>query len=62
MSAQAIFVALALVCIIEGIVPLIAPKKWLETVREISQTATEYQVRKIGLALFILAWFLLSIA
>ena len=31
--------ALALVCIIEGLVPFAAPEKWLDSVREIGRVA-----------------------
>ena len=45
--------ALALVCIIEGIVPFTAPQKWLESVREIARVASPEIIRKIGLGLLL---------
>lgn len=46
--------ALALVCIIEGFMPFVAPHKWLEAVREISQTVSATAVRKFGFLLLAL--------
>ncbi len=45
--------ALALVCIIEGIVPFTAPQKWLDSVREIARVASPEIIRKIGLGLLL---------
>lgn len=45
--------ALALVCIIEGIVPFTAPQKWLDSVREIARVANPEIIRKIGLGLLL---------
>ncbi len=45
--------ALALVCIIEGIVPFTAPQKWLDSVREIVRVASPEIIRKIGLGLLL---------
>lgn len=45
--------ALALVCIIEGIVPFTAPQKWLNSVREIARVASPEIIRKIGLGLLL---------
>lgn len=45
--------ALALVCIIEGIVPFTAPQKWLDSVREIARVASPEIIRKIGLVLLL---------
>ncbi len=42
---------IALVCIIEGILPFAAPEKWLAAVREIGKSADPLTVRKIGLTL-----------
>lgn len=54
--------ALALVCIIEGIVPFTAPQKWLDSVREIARVASPEIIRKIGLGLLLVGvgtiWFL----
>ena len=44
---------LALVCIIEGIVPFTAPQKWLDSVREIARVASPEIIRKIGLGLLL---------
>lgn len=46
--------ALALVCIIEGFMPFVAPTRWLEAVREISQTVSASAVRKFGFILLTL--------
>lgn len=45
--------ALALVCIIEGLVPFTAPQKWLDSVREIARVASPEIIRKIGLGLLL---------
>lgn len=45
--------ALALVCIIEGLVPFTAPQKWLDSVREITRVASPEIIRKIGLGLLL---------
>lgn len=45
--------ALALVCIIEGLVPFTAPQKWLDSVREIARVANPEIIRKIGLGLLL---------
>lgn len=45
--------ALALVCIIEGIVPFTEPQKWLDSVREIARVASPEIIRKIGLGLLL---------
>lgn len=54
--------ALALVCIIEGLVPFTAPQKWLDSVREIARVASPEIIRKIGLGLLLVGvgtiWFL----
>lgn len=59
MSAKVLLLAMALVCIIEGIIPFVAPAKWLEAVRKIADTVNESQVRIIGLSLLMLAMVLL---
>lgn len=46
--------AIALVCIIEGLVPFVAPEKWLESVQEIGRIAKPEIVRKIGLGLLLI--------
>ncbi len=46
--------ALALVCIIEGLVPFTAPQKWLDSVREIARVASPEIIRKIGLGLLLI--------
>ena len=46
--------ALALVCIIEGLVPFTAPQKWLVSVREIARVASPQVIRKIGLGLLLI--------
>ena len=45
--------ALALVCIIEGLVPFTAPQKWLDSVRAIARVASPEIIRKIGLGLLL---------
>ena len=45
--------ALALVCIIEGLVHFTAPQKWLDSVREIARVASPEIIRKIGLGLLL---------
>ena len=53
MSWQTWALAIALVCIIEGLIPFTAPDKWLDSVREIGRIATPGVIRKIGLGLLL---------
>lgn len=53
MSWQTWALAIALVCIIEGLIPFTAPDKWLDSVREIGRIATPAVIRKIGLGLLL---------
>lgn len=53
MSWQTWALAIALVCIIEGLIPFTAPDKWLDSVREIGRVASPGVVRKIGLGLLL---------
>ena len=43
--------AFALVCIIEGFLPFVAPGRWLQAIREISESVSEPVVRRLGLLL-----------
>ena len=53
MSATEWILALALLCILEGIIPFVAPQRWIQAVRDIGKSATPEVVRKIGLTLLI---------
>jgi uncharacterized protein YjeT (DUF2065 family) len=53
MSWQTWALAIALVCIIEGLIPFTAPDKWLDSVREIGRVASPGVIRKIGLGLLL---------
>lgn len=53
MSSETWVLAIALVCIIEGLIPFIAPEKWLESVQEIGRIAKPEIIRKIGLGLLL---------
>ncbi len=46
--------AVALLCIFEGLIPFVAPKLWIESVREVGQMAKPDVVRKIGLILLLI--------
>ena len=53
MSWQTWALAIALVCIIEGLIPFTAPDKWLDSVREIGRVASPGVIREIGLGLLL---------
>lgn len=46
--------AIALLFIFEGLMPFIAPKTWLETVREVGNKGKPEVVRQIGLILLMI--------
>lgn len=54
MTWQTWVLALALVCIIEGLIPFAAPDKWLESVQEIGRIGQPEVIRKIGLGLLLI--------
>lgn len=49
MTATALLLALALMLVVEGILPFAAPKLWRETFRRVTEL-TDGQIRFIGLA------------
>jgi uncharacterized protein YjeT (DUF2065 family) len=53
-----ILTALALVCVIEGLLPFAAPKKYREMVAEISRLS-DNSLRSVGLAIIIAGLLLL---
>ena len=53
MTVTVWILALALFCIFEGLIPFVAPEKWLDSVREIGRVARPETVRKIGLGLLL---------
>lgn len=46
--------AIALLFIFEGLIPFVAPKTWIESVREVGNKAKPEVVRRIGLILLMI--------
>lgn len=53
MSWKVWILALALVCIIEGIVPFVAPEKWIAAMKSIVEAGDVKTVRNAGLGLLL---------
>lgn len=60
MTAPTLLLALALMLVIEGLMPLLAPRIWRETFRRVVGLA-DGQIRFIGLASMLTGLVLLSI-
>jgi hypothetical protein len=58
MGATTFLMALALMLILEGVLPFIAPNLWRETFRKITQM-TDGQIRFVGLSSMIVGLLLL---
>ena len=56
---SAVLVAIALVLILEGLLPLISPPKWREMFNQLLQLE-DGQIRFFGLAIVLLGLFLLA--
>lgn len=57
---QTLLLAFALMLVIEGILPFVAPKVWRETFRRVTELA-DGQIRFIGLSSILLGVVLLNI-
>ena len=60
MSMQDLYVALALVLVIEGIMPFVSPEKWRVTVIMIAQQSDKV-IRMIGLGAMLLGLLLVTL-
>ena len=59
--SELLFAAIALMLVIEGILPFVAPNLWRETFRKLTQM-TDGQIRFAGLASMVVGLVLLYIA
>jgi uncharacterized protein YjeT (DUF2065 family) len=59
--ANTLLTAFALMLVIEGVLPFLAPQLWRETFRRLTEL-TEVQIRFIGLTSMIVGLFLLYLA
>ena len=55
------FMAIALMLVIEGVLPFLAPKLWRETFRRITQM-TDGQIRFVGLTSMLIGLIVLTLA
>ncbi|HAW45414.1 MAG TPA: DUF2065 domain-containing protein [Sutterella sp.] len=53
MTGKVFLLAVAIVAVLEGFFPFVAPDKWLETARKIGTEASPKTVRSVGLFLVI---------
>jgi uncharacterized protein YjeT (DUF2065 family) len=59
--ANSLILALAMMLVIEGVLPFVAPKAWRETFRRITEL-NDGQIRFIGLASMLIGLAMLSLS